>query len=108
MKIKTGDKVKILAGKDKGKEGKVLQVFPKLSKVVVEGINVATRHLRSNRSGQPGQKIQFPSPVHMSNVTLINPKTGKAGRVGYKILEQDGKSTKVRIVRTKGEVQDVE
>lgn len=108
LKIKTGDKVKITAGKDKGKEGKVIQVFPKLNKVVVEGLNMATRHLRSPRRDQPGQKIQFPVPVHISNVKLVSTKTGAAGRVGYKTLEADGKSKKIRVVHSKGKVEDAE
>ena len=106
MKIKTGDKVRVLAGKDKGKEGKVLQVFPGLHRVVIEGVNVMTRHLRSGRADTAGQKIQFPSPIHSSNVKLIAP-SGMAGRVGYKFLKKDGATTKVRVVRAKGKVEDV-
>jgi len=108
MKIKTGDKVRIMVGKDKGKEGKVLQVFPKLDKIVIEGMNLATKHLRSQRQGQAGQKIQFPAPINVSNVQLINPKTNISGRIGYKILEKDGQKKKLRIVRKKGQTQDVE
>ena len=108
MKIKTGDKVKIVAGKDKGKEGKVIQVFPKMGKVVVEGLNMATRHLRSPRAGQAGQKIQFPAPIHLSNVKLVSSKTGLVGRVGYKTLEADGKKTKIRVIRSKGKAEDAE
>jgi large subunit ribosomal protein L24 len=106
MKIKTGDKVRVLAGKDKGKEGKVLQVFPGLNRVVIEGVNVMTRHLRGGRSDAKGQKIQFPSPIHASNVKLIG-ASGMAGRVGYKILEKDGAKKKVRVIRSKGKVEDV-
>lgn len=107
MKIKTGDKVKIMAGKDKGKEGKILQVFPKMEKVVVEGLNLATRHLRGQR-GQAGQKIQFPAPIHVSNVQLVSPKSGKTGRVGYKILKTDDQKKKIRVIRSKGSVEDIE
>ncbi|MEK7615370.1 MAG: 50S ribosomal protein L24 [Patescibacteria group bacterium] len=107
MKIKTGDKVRILSGKDKRKEGKVLQVFPKLERVVVEGLNVMTRHLRG-RKDQPGQKIQFPSPMHVSNVQLVSPKSGKAGRVGYKFIDQDGKKQKIRVIHTGKGVEDIE
>ncbi len=108
MKIKTGDKVKVIAGKEKGKEGKVLQVFPKQERIVIEGINLATRHLRTRQRGQSGQKIQFPAPMHVSNVKLISAKTGTSGRVGYKLLEKDGKKQKVRVIRSKGKVEDVE
>ncbi len=107
MKIKTGDKVRILSGKDKGKEGNVIQVFPKLERVVVEGVNLMTRHLKG-RSGQAGQKIQFPSPVHVSNVKLISSKSGVAGRVGYKWIEKDGRSAKIRVLRAKGKTEDIE
>lgn len=107
MKIKTGDKVRILSGKDKGKEGNIIQVFPSLERVVVEGANMMTRHLRG-RSGQAGQKIQFSSPIHVSNVKLISPKSGISGRVGYKHIEVDGRKAKIRTVRSKGTVEDIE
>ncbi len=107
MKIKTGDKVRVLTGRDKGKQGNVLQVFPVLSRVVVEGVSVMTKHLR--KSGQrAGQKIEFPSPIHISNVELVSSKSGKSGRVGYKVIETDGQKKKIRIMRKKGEVEDIE
>ncbi len=108
MKIKTGDKVRIIAGAEKGKEGKVIQVFPRLNKVVVEGLNLATRHLRSQKQGQAGQKIQFPSPIHVSNVKLVSPKSGKSGRVGHKILESQEKKRKIRVIRAGGKTEDIE
>jgi large subunit ribosomal protein L24 len=107
MKIKTGDKVRVLSGKNKGKEGTILQVFPLVERVVVEGVNVMTRHLRG-RKDQPGQKVQFPSPIHVSNVKLISSKSGKTGRVGYKLIEKDGSSKKIRVVRSRGTVEDAE
>ncbi|OGL67188.1 50S ribosomal protein L24 [Candidatus Uhrbacteria bacterium RIFCSPHIGHO2_01_FULL_63_20] len=103
MKIKTGDMVRVIAGKDKGKQGKVLQVFPLLERVVVEGVNVRTRHLRGNRAGgQKGQKIQFPSPLNVSNVMMVG-KSG-SGRVGFKILAS---GEKVRVLRSKGKTEDI-
>ena len=108
MKIKTGDKVKIIAGKDKGKTGPVLQVFPALEKVVIEGLNLATRHLRSQKQGQSGQKIQFPAPIHVSNVMLVSGKSKKTGRVGYKTLDTDSGTKKIRVVKSKGKTEDVE
>ncbi len=90
MKIKSGDKVIMLTGKDKGKSGKVLQVFAKESKVVVEGLNLAIKHQRARRQGEKGQRIQFPTAVAVSKVSLVCPKCGKAVRVGYK-LEEDKK-----------------
>lgn len=107
MKIKTGDNIRVLAGKDKGKEGKVLQVFPELERVVVEGINLFTRHLRA-RGQQPGQKIQFPGAMHISNVQLISSKAGTRGRVGYKLIDQNGTKKKIRVIRKKGKEEDVE
>jgi len=108
FKIKTSEKVRIIAGKDKVKEGKVIQIFPKISKVVVEGLNLATRHLGSQRRGQAGQKIQFPAPIHISNVKLVSPKTGKAGRVGTKVLEVEGNKKKIRVLKSKGVTEDIE
>jgi large subunit ribosomal protein L24 len=91
MKIKKSDKIKIIAGKDKGKEGKVLDVFPESRKVVVEGLNLAVKHMRPRREGEKGQRIQFPMPLSVSNVMLICGKCGKMTRVGYKILENGKK-----------------
>lgn len=102
MKIKTGDKVRIMAGKDKGKEGTVLQTFVAQGRVVVEGVNVAVRHLRAKGSSTPGQKVTFPAPLSVSNVLLVG-ASGKTGRVGYKIV--DGK--KIRLIRSKGNVEEV-
>lgn len=108
MKIKTGDKVRIISGKDKGKEGKVLQVFPKHMRLVVEGLNQMTRHLKGG-GGKPGQKIQFSSPLHVSNVKLISEKSGTSGRVGYKFINKEGgKKQKIRVIRKKGSAEDVE
>ncbi len=103
MKIKTGDKVKILAGKDKGKTGKVLQVFVKENRVVVEGLNLLLKHQRARKQGESGQRIQFPAPINTSNLAFICPKCGSTTRVGYKIeniSDDSGKrSVKNRICR---------
>ncbi len=107
MKIKTGDNVRILSGKDKGKEGKILQVFPKLERVVVDGLNMLTKHLKAS-GDRPGQKIQFPAPLHVSNVQIVSSKSGKAGRIGYKMIEKDGKLTKIRVIRSKNESEDID
>ncbi len=72
LRIKTGDTVKIITGKDKGKTGKVMQVFPKLNRVVVEGINMSKKHLRSRQSGQKGQVIEFSMPLNASNVMPLD------------------------------------
>lgn len=75
--IKKGDTVVVTAGKDKGKTGKVMQSFPKLNRVVVEGINVCKRHLRARRRGEKGQTVEFSMPLHASNVMLIDPSGRK-------------------------------
>lgn len=86
MKIKSKDKVKITAGKDKGKEGKVTKVIPKEDKLVVEGVNIVTKHIKASKRGDKGQKITLPSPISISNVALLCPKCSKQTRVGYMIL----------------------
>ncbi|MEN9558084.1 MAG: hypothetical protein RL141_453 [Candidatus Parcubacteria bacterium] len=77
--MKTGDQVKVIAGKNKGKTGKVLQVFPSAQRVVVEGVGAAKRHLRSRRAGEPGQVVEFFMPIHLSNVLPIG-EDGKTHR----------------------------
>ncbi len=106
MKIKTGDKVKLIAGKDKGKTGKVLQVLPEIGKASVEGVNLMTKHMRARRQGEKGQKIQFPSPIDLSNLQLICPKCNKETRLGSKYLEDEikGKKKKARFCKKCKEV----
>ena len=79
IRIKTGDTVKVIAGKDKGKTGKVVQVFPALNRIVVEGVNIAKRHLRTRRQGEKGQIVEFSMPVNASNVLLVG-ESGKTHR----------------------------
>ena len=83
MKIRTGDQVLVLSGKDRAKKGKVLQAFPRHSRVLIEGINQRVKHTRPKKAGQKGQRIEFVSPVHISNVMLVCPKCGNPSRVGY-------------------------
>lgn len=83
--IKKGDTIKVLAGKDKGKTGKVLQVLPKLSRASIEGINMLVKHLRSGKKGQQGQKIEFPCPIQISNIALVCPQCSKTTRASKKI-----------------------
>jgi len=71
LNLKTGDEVIVIAGKDKGKRGKIIQTFPKLNRVVVEGVNVAKRHLKSRKQGTTGQIVEFSMPIHASNIQLI-------------------------------------
>jgi len=91
MKIKSGDKVMMLAGKNKGKSGKVLQVMAKENKVVIEGLNLLIKHQKARKTGEKGQRIQFPAAVPASKVGLVCPKCGKTTRVGFK-TEGDAKS----------------
>lgn len=103
LKIKQGDKVVVIAGKDKDKSGRVLKVFPKESRVLVEGVNIVKRHTKPNQVNPEGGIIEKEAPLHISNVAIADPKTGAATRVGYKFLE-DG--TKVRYAKKSGEVLD--
>lgn len=99
MKIKKGDQVVVLTGKDKGAKGEVLKVFPAESRVLVQGVNVVKKHQRPTQFSAGGIQ-QKELPVHVSNVALADPKNGKATRVGYKVLK-DGK--KVRVAKKSGE-----
>lgn len=100
MKIKKGDNVMVMAGKDRGKTGKVIQVFPMEGKVVVEGVNATVKHAKTRKQGEKGQKIEYNGPINASNVMLVDAKTGKPTRVGYKVME-DGR--KVRVMKKSGE-----
>jgi large subunit ribosomal protein L24 len=100
LKIKKGDKVVILAGKDKGKHGEVVRSIPKESKVVVSGINMITRHVKPTQAAPQGGKQQSEAPLHVSNVALEDPKTGKPTRVRFET--KDGK--KVRVAVKSGQV----
>lgn len=108
MKIKTGDHVRVISGKNKGKDGKVQQVFPVSQRVIVEGVNKTFKHLRKQREGQKGQRIEFFAPIHISNVRLISPKSGVEGRVGFKYIQTEGKTKKVRQLSKRGSREDIE
>ena len=91
MKVKKGDNILVVAGKDKGRTGKIIKAFPKEMQVLVEGINLKKKHVRPKREGEKGQVISMPLPFDVSNIKMICPKCGKATRVGYKV-ENDQKS----------------
>lgn len=93
LKIKKGDNVEVIAGKDKGKNGEVVSVIPSEEKVVVKGVNVVTKHVKPKQSGAKGERIQVESPIHISNVMVVCPELKKKTRVGFVI--KDG--SKVRI-----------
>ena len=84
MKIRKGDNVKILSGKDRGKSGKVSRVFGKEKKALVEGMNLVKRHTRPRKQGEKGQRVSVPAAIDSSNLSLICPKCSKPTRVGYK------------------------
>jgi len=101
QKIKTGDEVEVIAGKDKGKRGRVIR-FRKPDRVVVENINLVKRHTKGNpMQNTPGGILEKEMPLHISNVALVNPTTGRPSRVGFKFLEDH---TKVRYFKSNGEV----
>lgn len=104
QKLKKGDDVIVIAGKDKGKRGTITNMLPRDSRVLVEGINMVKKHQKPNPAmGVPGGIVEKEMPLHMSNVAIFNPASGKADRVGIKILE-DGR--KVRIFKSNNEVID--
>lgn len=88
MKIKKGDTVLVISGKDKGKKSKVLEAFPKEGKILVEGVNLRKRHLRPKKAGEKGQVVELPGPMDISNLKIICPKCGKAAKIGYRISGQ--------------------
>lgn len=100
LHVKTGDTVYVISGKDKGKTGKVLRVFTKKGKVLVEGINVVTKHLKPNQMNPQGGVVTKEAPLFSSKVMLFDEKAGKPTRVGYKFV--DGR--KVRYSKVSGEV----
>ncbi|MFN7400376.1 MAG: 50S ribosomal protein L24 [Sandaracinobacter sp.] len=99
-KIKKGDKVVILTGKDKGREGEVVKAMPKDGKVVVSGVNMIARHTKPSQADPEGGIKRREAPIHVSNVAIKDPKTGKPARVGFEV--RDGK--KVRVLKGSGEV----
>lgn len=91
MRIKQGDTVKVISGASRGKTGKVLKVAAEQDRVTVEGVNLRKKHVRPKKQGQKGQLIEFPAPLHISNVALQCPKCGKATRVGFAVKEGEKK-----------------
>jgi large subunit ribosomal protein L24 len=102
LKIRKGDKVVVITGKDKGKQGEVVRTIPSENRAVVRGVNVAKRHTKQT-AAQEGGIVSKELPIHVSNLALRDPKDGKPTRVGYKTLA-DGK--KVRVAKRSGEVID--
>ena len=103
LKIKKGDQVIVIAGRDKGARGEVLKVLPKENRAIVKGVNVVKRHQKATQTVEGGI-ITKEAPIHISNLAHVDPKNGKPTRVGFKVLE-DGR--KVRYSKRSGEVIDV-
>ena len=99
IKLKKGDRVRVLTGKDRGKEGVIMRVIPKDNKVIVDGVNVAKKHQKARTATSQGGIIDKDMPIPVPNVALLSPSDGKPTKVGYKILE-DG--TKIRVCRRTG------
>ena len=106
MKIKKGDTVVVLAGRDRGREGTVIAAYPDRQRVLVHGVNIIRKNTKVNFQGARGAKeggiVTQEAPIHVSNVALVDPDTKKPSRVGYRIEEADGGRAKVRVSRTSG------
>jgi large subunit ribosomal protein L24 len=102
MHVKKGDKVVVISGKDKGKQGTILAAYPKKNRVLVEGVNIVKKHSKPSQANPQGGIISQEAAIHVSNVMPLDPKTGKPTRVGYKI--ENGK--KVRVAKISGETLD--
>jgi len=105
FKIKKGDKVGIIAGKERGKEGKVLHLFPKEGRVLVQGLNFIKRHTKPRGEGKPSGIIEREGPLAISNVILLCPRCNQPTRIGYKVVE---KGKKLRVCKKCGETIDKE
>jgi len=102
-KIRKGDRVQVLTGRDKGRRGEVVAVMPKEGRALVQGVNMVKRHQKPRGLSQPGGITEKEAPIHLSNLALIDPKSDKPTRVGFRVLE-DGR--KVRVAKASGEVLD--
>ena len=100
-KVRKNDTVQVLAGRERGKQGKVTRVIPREDRVVIEGVNIRKRHTKPRRQGEQGGVVEFPAPLHISNVAVVCAKCARPARVGFRILT-DG--TKVRVCKRCGEV----
>ncbi len=106
MKIKKNDNVIVIAGNDRGKTGKVLKVFPKENRVIVEGVNIRKRHTKPTQKNPQGGIFEKEAPIHVSNVMILDPKTNEPSRIGAKIIldEKTGKKKSARISKKSGEM----
>ena len=102
LNIGVGDTVEVIAGKDKGKQGEVLQVLAKQDKVIVEGVNTVTKHIKPSQADPEGGIVTREAPIHVSNVAFYDSKAKAPVKLGYKIVEKNGKKTKVRVNKKTG------
>ena len=103
MHVKTGDTVQVITGKDKGKVGEILRTLPKLSKVIVKGVNIKTKHVKPQQEGESGRIVTMEAPIHSSNVMLYSTRQNVASRISYTFNEQ---GRKVRMLKKTGEIID--
>lgn len=89
MKVKKGDNVLVIAGKDRGRTGKIIRSLPKEGKILIEGVNLKKKHMRPKKQGEKGQIIDIPAPLDSSNIKIICPKCGKAARIGYSVKNKE-------------------
>ena len=100
-RIRKGDRVVVITGADKGKQGEVLQVLPKEDRAVVQGVNIAKKHTKASGMGQPGGIIEKEATIHLSNIMLIDPETDKPTRIAHRMLDN---GSKARVARASGRV----
>lgn len=101
MKVRRGDTVQVISGDESGKRGRILKVFPKRERAIVEGVNFVKKHARTTRSGQPGGIVEKEAPIHLSNLQLVCPGCGKPTRAG---IETGSDGSKSRVCKKCGEV----
>jgi large subunit ribosomal protein L24 len=106
LHVKKGDNVRVIAGNDRGKEGRVLVVYPTRERVLVEGINMRIHHDKPSQDNPQGGRIEREAPIHVSNVMVMDPTTGEPTRIGRKRIEEDGNGRWVRYSKSSGEIID--
>lgn len=106
LHVKKGDQVLVIAGNDKGTEGRVLMVFPEKERVLVEGVNMRTHHEKPSQDNPQGGRLKKEAPIHVSNVMVIDGTTGEASRIGRKRIEDNGRGHWARYAKKSGELLD--
>lgn len=108
MKIHKNDNVIVVAGNNKGSKGKVLKVYPKENRVIIEGVNIHKKHTKPNQKNPQGGIVEKEAPIHVSNVMVIDPKSNEPTRIGTKVIIDDktGKQVRVRVSKSSGEMLD--